>query len=81
MNGGDVLVWLEDELAEAREEFACQLDRTNALVEMRSLALTIADREGVVAITAEALGDAVVDEEERALLVALVNRISPKEEQ
>lgn len=83
MNGKqvDVLSWLDEEIAEARARLAAQLDRTNALVDFRSLALAIANREEAVALTADALFSAVVDEEEGAALRSLANRFTvPKED-
>lgn len=69
-----MLDWLDEELAGAREALARQVDRTTALAEFRSLALAIANRAGVHAMTADRLFSAAADEEEAAQLKALANR-------
>lgn len=76
----DVLEWLDDELASAREELTRQVDRTTALVEFRSVALAIANRAGSHAMTADRLFAAAADEEEAAHLRALANRFVLKED-
>jgi hypothetical protein len=73
----DFLTWVDDELRTARDDLVELVDRTTALAELRSLALAIANRAGVVAVTPDGLVAAAEGEEEHARLVGLIHRAVP----
>jgi hypothetical protein len=79
MTGPDVLAWVEDALAEARDVAAAAVDRAEALVELRSLALERAAVLGVTVLTLEQLQAALGDEEIRARFTALAVRATVNE--
>lgn len=73
----DFLTWVDDELRTARADLVRRVDRTTALGELRSLALTIANRVGAVAVTPDALVESTEGEQEHARLVGLIHRAVP----
>ncbi len=73
----DLLTWVDDELRTARADLIARVDRTTALAELRSLALAIANRAGVVAVTPDGLLASTEGEEEHAHLVGLIHRAVP----
>jgi hypothetical protein len=76
----DVLEWVESELAAARTAAAHAVDRAEALVALRSLALERAAELVSPTLTLEQLQDGFADEEERAHFTALAHRIATPEE-
>jgi hypothetical protein len=76
----DFLTWVDGELRTARDDLVELVDRTTALAELRSLALALANRAGVVAVTPDGLVAATEGEEEHARLVGLIYRAVPNPE-
>jgi hypothetical protein len=77
---GDFLDELERELVVSRRDLARQVDRTQALADLRTRALSVSaalKRE----ITVEDVFSSAKDEKERAELRALVDRIAPPVEE
>jgi hypothetical protein len=72
---GDFVDQLEDELSRQRRLAAAHVDRAEALVALRNRALAVAV-ELERAISVDDVFDAAQDEEERAQLTALVERIT-----
>ncbi|MGI9118784.1 MAG: hypothetical protein ACR2G7_01415 [Acidimicrobiales bacterium] len=72
----DLLTWVDSELRAARDDLVRRVDRTSALAELRSLALAIANRAGVVAVSPDGLVESTGGEEEHACLLALLGRVS-----
>ena len=81
MTGPDVLAWVEDALAEARDVAAAAVDRAEALVQLRSLALERAAVLGVTVLTLEELRAGFEDEETRARFLAVARRATTDDEQ
>lgn len=77
----DVLRWLEDALAEARDVAAAAVDRATALVELRSLALERAAVLGVTVLTLEQLQAGFENEKTRARFLAVARRATTDAEQ
>ena len=69
---------LDTEIARARREAARTVDRVKALVELRSHALAVFDRLNRPLYYADVFDS--TDEEEKAFLNALINRITGSED-
>lgn len=70
----DVLLWVEDRLQQAREAAAHWIDRAEALRELRSIADSAAAGLNQTHLSPDHLWRWPGSEEQRARLVALVNR-------
>jgi hypothetical protein len=73
----DVIDHLTASLRDARDASARAYDREAALLELHGLALDVAARGRMVALTIEALNDSPKSPEERARLRSLIDRAFP----
>jgi len=73
----DVITYVESELRTRRVRLAIDVDRVEALAELRALAFEFAAHRGVATLSADDLWNAPRDEQELARLRALVDRALP----
>jgi len=79
----DVLTWLDEQVQDARDALVALVDRTDALVELRHVAVAASVLVNQTVLTVDELIASPTDETQRARLLALIDRATepdPKEQ-